>query len=118
MAAWGSERAAAVPLDQASTIIVVVEMSEASWLVSAIVPGLDRRPLKKLVPDPEALGDLLKRWSDEAERAGSVFRRGIGALSLVASCVADHAGATSLARRRMSLPRPYISRRISFSRVM
>jgi transposase len=75
MAVFGSEREAAAPLDQASTIVAVVEMSEASWLVSALVPGLDRRPLKKLVPDPEALGELLNRWGDEAGAAGRAVTR-------------------------------------------
>ena len=44
-----------VPLDQSSTIVGVVEMSQATWLISALVPGFDRRPLKKLTPDPQAL---------------------------------------------------------------
>ena len=38
------------PLEQDSTIIAVIEMSQASWLVAGIVPGLERHPLKKLEP--------------------------------------------------------------------
>jgi hypothetical protein len=34
--------------DQARTLLVVVEMSQTSWLVAGMVPGLERRPLKKL----------------------------------------------------------------------
>jgi len=41
--------------DQNTSLVVVVEMSEASWLVAGLVPGLDRQPLKKLEPDPRAL---------------------------------------------------------------
>jgi len=35
-------------LDQDSTLIVVIEMSQSSWLVAARAPGLARDPLKKL----------------------------------------------------------------------
>src|SRR4029450_9845925 len=38
------------PLEQDSTIISVIEMSQASWLVAGIVPGIERHPLKKLEP--------------------------------------------------------------------
>src|SRR4029079_9687111 len=34
--------------DPISTLVVVVEMSKASWLVSGVVPGIERQPLKKL----------------------------------------------------------------------
>jgi hypothetical protein len=33
--------------DPNSTLVVVVEMSKASWLVSGAVPGVERQPLKK-----------------------------------------------------------------------
>jgi hypothetical protein len=36
--------------DPISTLVVVVEMSKASWLVSGVVPGVERQPLKKLEP--------------------------------------------------------------------
>ncbi len=62
-------------LDQDSTLIAVIEMSQASWLVGAIVPGVERHPLKKLVPDAEALLRLLQRWGDEAMRAGRRIAR-------------------------------------------
>ena len=45
--------------DQNASLTVVVEMSEASWLVTGMVPGVDRRPLKKLEPDPFAAGGAL-----------------------------------------------------------
>ena len=41
--------------DPISTLVVVVEMSKASWLVSGAVPGVERQPLKKLAPDATAL---------------------------------------------------------------
>src|SRR4051812_22142893 len=41
--------------EQDSTLIVVIEMSQASWLVAGIVPGVDREPLKKLEPKGDAL---------------------------------------------------------------
>jgi hypothetical protein len=34
--------------DPLSTLVVVVEMSKASWLVCNVVPGVERQPLKKL----------------------------------------------------------------------
>src|SRR5689334_1363915 len=48
--------------DQAATLVVVVEMSEASWLVAGLVPGVDRQPMKKVAPDPAELSRLLERW--------------------------------------------------------
>lgn len=56
--------------DQDSTLVVVIELSHSKWLVAAIVPGLERQPLKKLDADPEALLKLLHRWRDEAEHSG------------------------------------------------
>src|ERR1700690_4636896 len=67
-------------LDQDSTLIVVIEMSQSSWLVAARAPGLARDPLKKLPPDPEQLFKLIERWREESRRAGRVGRRGCGAL--------------------------------------
>src|SRR4051794_6025899 len=64
-----------IPLEQQSTQIAVVEMSQSSWLVAGIVPGLERHPLKKLAPDEEALLRLLHRWRDEAARAGRAVTR-------------------------------------------
>jgi transposase len=50
-------------------------MSQKSWLVGAIVPGVERHPLKKLTPDEDELLRLLYRWRDEAARAGRVMTR-------------------------------------------
>jgi transposase len=61
--------------DQDATLTVVVEMSEASWLVAGMVPGVDRQPLKKLGPNPDALLRLVERWRDEAVMAGKRIER-------------------------------------------
>jgi hypothetical protein len=37
-----------VALDQDSTIIAVVELSQSSWLVAGVLPGIERQPRKKL----------------------------------------------------------------------
>ncbi len=62
-------------LDPDSTLITVVEMSQSSWLVAGIVPGLERQPLKKLEPDEAALLRLLERWRGEAAKAGRTITR-------------------------------------------
>jgi len=64
-----------VVLEQNSTVIAVVEMSASSWLVGGLVPGIARRPMKKLTPDPEALLQLLQRWREEAQRVGRAIGR-------------------------------------------
>src|SRR3712207_3364070 len=64
-----------VTLQQDSTLIAVVELSQSSWLVAGIVPGLARHPMKKLEPDQEALLRLLRRWQEEASRAGPTVTR-------------------------------------------
>src|SRR5947209_624908 len=64
-----------VALDQDSTIIAVVEMSQSSWLVGGVLPSIERQPCKKLEPSAERLLGLLHRWRDEAVRAGSNITR-------------------------------------------
>jgi transposase len=64
-----------VALDQHKTLIAVVELSRSSWLVGAIVPGVDRHPEKKLQSDEEPLLRLLHRWRDEAAKAGHKITR-------------------------------------------
>jgi len=63
------------PLDQDRTIIAVIEISQSSWLVAGIVPGIARHPLKKLAPDQDALLKLLHRWRAEAGQAGREISR-------------------------------------------
>ena len=64
-----------VAFDQASTLVAVVELSLASWLVAGLVPNLSRQPLKKLRSDPEALRGLLLRWQEQATKAGGQIKR-------------------------------------------
>ena len=62
-------------LEQDSTIIAVIEMSQAKWLVAAVVPGVERQPLKRLDADEAALLKLLHRWRNEASQAGRQIKR-------------------------------------------
>src|ERR1700730_14370324 len=64
-----------VALDQDSTIIAVAELSQSSWLVGGVLPGIERQPRKKLEPSAERLLGLLHRWRDEAVRAGKNITR-------------------------------------------
>jgi len=62
-------------LEQDSTIIAVIEMSQSSWLVAGIVPGIERHPLKKLELSEEELVRLLMRWRVEATKIGRTITR-------------------------------------------
>src|SRR6201995_5671349 len=64
-----------VALDQDSTIIAVVELSQSSWLIAGVLPGIERQPQKKLEPSAERLLGLLHRWRDESVRAGKKITR-------------------------------------------
>src|SRR5258708_12552841 len=86
-----------VALDQDSTIIAVVEMSQSSWLVAGVLPGVERQPRKKLEPSAERLLCLLHRWRDEAVRAGKKITR----MSLAFESVPD-----ALWLARWLTPRP------------
>jgi len=62
-------------LEQDKTIIAVIEMSQSSWLVAGIIPGIERHPLKKLEPSEEELVRLLMRWRTEATKNGQTITR-------------------------------------------
>jgi len=64
-----------VALDRDTTIIAVVELSQSSWLVAGMLPGIERQPRKKLEPSPERLLALLHRWQEAAVRAGRTITR-------------------------------------------
>jgi transposase len=81
-----SQRSASVPelsslgrslaaLEQDSTLIAVIDMSQSSWLVAGIIPGVERQPLKKLEANEAALLRLLERWRGEAAKAGRTVTR-------------------------------------------
>ena len=53
-----------------TSLVVVVELSQSSWLVAGRAASLDRQPIKKLEPDENALLSLLHRWRDEASGKG------------------------------------------------
>lgn len=57
------------------TLVAVIEMSLSTWLVAGLVPGVDRRPLKKLSPDENDLLLLLDGWRCEAIAAGRTITR-------------------------------------------
>jgi hypothetical protein len=67
--AWGNPKSQQT-LEQDITLIAVIEISQSSWLVAGIVPGIERHPLKKLEPDEAALLRLLWRWRDEVAQKG------------------------------------------------
>jgi transposase len=50
-------------------------MSQSSWLVGGVLPGIEHQPRKKLEPSPERLLAVLHRWRDEAVRAGCAITR-------------------------------------------
>jgi len=62
-------------LDQDSTLIAVVEMSQSSWLVGGIIPGVERRAAKKLEASEGMLLSLLHRWREEAAKAERTITR-------------------------------------------
>jgi hypothetical protein len=64
-----------IAFEQNSTMVVVLEMSQSSWLAAGVVPGIERRPLKKLDPDPTALLRLVEVWRDHAMKVGRMITR-------------------------------------------
>ena len=56
-------RKPATAFDHATTLVIVLELSEKSWQVGASVPGLSRRPLRKIdVRDMGALFHVIEQW--------------------------------------------------------
>ena len=89
-----------VALDHNSTIIAVVEMSQSSWLVGGMLPGIERQPRKKLEPSPERLLALLHRWRDESLKAGHTITRIAVGSKPVATASGWRAGWRRVASRR------------------
>ena len=69
--------------EETRTLVAVIDMSQSSWVVPGLVPGLRRRPEKKFGADEAGLLSLLHRWRPEAERGGCRIER---------ICVAFEAG--------------------------
>jgi transposase len=61
-----------VALDQNSTIIAVVELSQSSWLVGGVVPGIERQPCKSWT---RARNGCLRARRGPYPRRNSVPRR-------------------------------------------
>ena len=55
--------------------MAVVELSKKSWLVTGLIPGVERQPKKKMQPDAEDLLRLLGRWRDEAVKGKRPINR-------------------------------------------
>jgi len=87
-------------LEGDSTLIAVIEMSQSSWLVAGLVPGVERQPLKKLEIDEGALLKLLNRWRAEAAKAGRKIER---------VAVAFEAGRVWQCRASTGAPKPTAS---------
>lgn len=66
---------ATAAFDQDHTLIVVIEMSLSTWLVTGMLPGVERQPLKKLQPDPDLLWPLIDRWRQECQASGQEISR-------------------------------------------
>jgi transposase len=64
-----------VAFEQDSTLVIVVEMSQSSWLAAGLVPGVLRQPLKKLEPHAATLLQIIERWRSEAAKAGHAIKR-------------------------------------------
>jgi transposase len=62
-------------LDEHSTLVIVVELSEKSWLVAGLIPGVERHRKKKMDPGAEKLLGLLERQRGEAVKAGRPITR-------------------------------------------
>ncbi|HET6158720.1 MAG TPA: transposase, partial [Dongiaceae bacterium] len=67
---------AATAFDHDSTLVLALELSGKSWEVGAVVPGLARRPRRRL--QARDLAELLRsieRWKSEALAMGQAIQR-------------------------------------------
>jgi transposase len=64
-------------LDIDATLIAVIGMSQSSWLVAGIVPGVERQPLKKLAIDEGVLLNLLTGGGRIGRLPDHRHRRGV-----------------------------------------
>ena len=69
-------RKSATAFDQASTLVVVLELSGKSWRAGAIAPGVSRRPSRQLeARDLDGVLKAIEQWKSEAMKAGHEVRR-------------------------------------------
>jgi transposase len=67
---------AATAFDHDSTLVVALELSGKSWELSAVVPGLARRPRRRLPAcDLAELLRSIERWKVEAAKASRLVQR-------------------------------------------
>lgn len=64
-----------VTFDRDVTLTAVIELSGTSWLVAAVLPGIERRPLQKLPADGNRLLQQLERWREETQKVGKAIQR-------------------------------------------
>src|ERR1700722_15694977 len=64
-----------ISFEQTTTLVAVIELSQSSWLIAGTIPGIERQPLKKIVPDETELLRVLHRWRDEGVRKGLAITR-------------------------------------------
>jgi transposase len=64
-----------ISFEHTTTLVAVIELSQSSWLIAGTIPGIERQPLKKIVPEETELLRVLHRWRDEAVRKGRTITR-------------------------------------------
>ena len=70
---WNNTAAA---FDHTTTLVVSLELSSKSWVAAAQVPGVARRPRKRLEAlDMAGLLETLRRWQRNAKEAGCAVTR-------------------------------------------
>jgi transposase len=71
MSEASNPRKSTTAFDQASTLVLILELSGKSWRVAANAPGVSRRPLRTVATrDIGAVLKTIERWKDEAHKAG------------------------------------------------
>jgi transposase len=71
-----TQTSAPTAFEHDSTLVMALELSGKGWELGAIVPGVARRPRRRLSPrDIAGLLQQLDRWKAEAQHAGRDVRR-------------------------------------------
>jgi hypothetical protein len=70
-----------VALDYDNTLVLAIELSKASWVLAAQVPGLPRLKAKRSVePTAEALMAAINGYRNRAHEAGRMVERVVAGL--------------------------------------